>query len=182
MKTDKHKVIISLLAQGYPYQAIADKVHCSKSTIHNIAEACKAEIAEQKRSELQEMYDTYYMKRTDMIKSYGTDLQRIEAEIQSRGLSEMSPKELLEAKDRTYQRLRDLYIPLYGKAPEATIEGLKTALCDYIDRIQQGEQATRLELQALQILGKTLADEEIGKTLDALKMLVDTKAQTQEEV
>lgn len=182
MKTDKHKVIISLLAQGYPYQAIADKVHCSKSTIHNISEACKAEIAEQKRSELQQAYDEYGMKRLDMIASYGKDLKRLEEEIAKRGLEEMSAEALFQTKDRIYQRLRDLYIPLYGKAPEATIEGLKTALCDYIDRIQQGEQATRLELQALQILGKTLADEEIQKTVDTLKMMIDTKAQAQEEV
>ena len=104
---------ILLRAEGKSYDAIAQELHISNSTCSAWEKELEQAIADRKAEQLEQLYDSYYMKKEARIKQLGGTLANIEDALAAADLTQMQPKELLEYKLKYIAALKEEYT---GKA------------------------------------------------------------------
>lgn len=143
MKPQEEKTeFIKLRAEGKSYGFIADALHISKSTCTSWERELKDQIAQLKREQLNELYDSYYMTREARIKKLGDTLVNINTALDNSDLSAVSPEKLLDFKLKYTEALKAEYIDINPPRRLGTnfkAQDILMALGNLLDRIRAGE-------------------------------------------
>jgi len=143
MKPQEEKTeFIKLRAEGKSYGFIADALHISKSTCTSWERELKDQIAQLKREQLNELYDSYYMTREARIKKLGDTLLNINTALDNSDLSAVSPEKLLDFKLKYTEALKAEYIdtnPPQRLGTNFKAQDILMALGNLLDRIRAGE-------------------------------------------
>ena len=85
---------MELRGQGLPLAKIAAEIGVSKTTLINWDRDLKEDIDNLKAVELEAMYDKFYLSTRKQVEFFGDILSRIQREIETRDLSEISTEKL----------------------------------------------------------------------------------------
>jgi transposase-like protein len=91
----KHR-FIELRAKGYSYDKIALELNKAKQTLIDWSKELKEEIEIRKATELELIYESYFLLKKSRLQSLGDILLRIETEIGQRNLSTIPTDKLLD--------------------------------------------------------------------------------------
>jgi transposase-like protein len=91
----KHR-FIELRAKGYSFDKIALELNKAKQTLIDWSRELKEEIEIRKATELELIYESYFLLKKSRLQSLGDILLRIETEIGQRSLSNIPTDKLLD--------------------------------------------------------------------------------------
>jgi len=91
----KHR-FIELRAKGYSFDKIALELNKAKQTLIDWSKELKGEIEIRKATELELIYESYFLLKKSRLQSLGDLLLRIETEIGERSLSTIPTDKLLD--------------------------------------------------------------------------------------
>lgn len=167
---------ILLRAEGKSQTAIAQELHISKSTCSKWEKELEQQIAEKKAEQLEQLYDSYYMKKEARIKKLGSTLKSIEDALAAADLTQMQPKELLEYKLKYIAALKEEYTGKAAALPtDVTPESLLEALQDLLNRVRVGEVTTEQANRESSIISNALRayeQTELKKKLEAIEAAI----------
>lgn len=174
MKPQKAKEeYILLRAEGKSYDAIAQELHISKSTCSAWEKELEQAIADRKAEQLEQLYESYYMKKEARIKRLGGTLANIEDALAAADLTQMQPKELLEYKLKYTAALKEEYTGIAPALPtDITPAALLAALQDLLNRVRAGEVTTEQANRESSIISNALRayeQTELKTKLEALE-------------
>jgi len=179
MKTnDQKNEFICLRAGGKSYTAISKELNISKATCTAWERELKAEIAEKKKEQLEDMYEAYYMTRESRITILGETLKSIEDALGKVDLTKVSPERLLDYKLKYIEALKQEFIDTTPAIPlDANFNpsDIIVALADLLKRVRNQEinldQATK-EIMIISNIIKAYEAIELKAKLEALEDLV----------
>ena len=153
-KTEETKrQFIELRAEGYSFAKIAEKLHTAKSTLQEWDRQFSAEIAERRDEREEEIYHLYGLSREARLQRMGDMLNRINAALEEKDLSEMSADRLLAMKLQYERALKEDY-----KEPPTTVlplfdeVSILSATRTLLDAQQHGDIDPRNAKQQLETL------------------------------
>lgn len=169
---------VELRAEGKSYQAIAEQLHISKATCTKWERDLKEQIAELKKEELKELYESYHMTKEARIKKLGDTLAQIDAALAVADLSEADPVRLLDFKLKYTEALQKEFSgmkPALKLGEHINAKDIVAALADLLNRIRagevSGEQASK-ESTVITNLLKAYETVEIQTKLEELESIV----------
>lgn len=175
---DQKNEFIRLRAEGKSYTAISKELNISKATCTAWEKELKAEIAEKKKEQLEEMYEAYYMTREARITKLGQTLESIEDALSEVDFTQVSPEKLLDYKLKYMEALKQEFIDTTPAIPlDDTFNprDIIVVLADLLKRIRNREinldQASRETMVITNIL-KAYETVELKAKLEALEDLV----------
>ena len=175
---DQKNDFIRLRAEGKSYTAIGKELNISKSTCTAWEKELKAEIAEKKKEQLEEMYEAYYMTREARITKLGQTLESIEDALSEVDFTQVSPEKLLGYKLKYMEALKQEFIDTTPAIPlddSFNPRDIIVVLADLLKRIRNREinldQASRETMVITNIL-KAYETVELKAKLEALEDLV----------
>lgn len=176
-ETDKRAKFIEFMARGYSRRAVAKEIHINKDTACKWAKELDKEIAEAKRDLLSDAYAQYGLSKASRIGRLGATINRLDEELATRDLSEVSTDKLLE--------LRLKYDTALANEPEPTrtstgqphtiirdAKGLMSELNNLYQRVKSGEttkEQARDELSVLMTIGRLYETTELEDKVSQLK-------------
>ena len=175
---DQKNEFIRLRAEGKSYTAIGKELSISKATCTAWERELKAEIAEKKKEQLEEMYEAYYMTREARITKLGQTLESIEDALSDADLTQVSPEKLLDYKLKYMEALKQEFIDTTPAIPlDDTFNprDIIVVMADLLKRIRNKEtnldQASR-EIMVITNMLKAYEAVELKAKLEALEDLV----------
>ena len=175
---DQKNEFIRLRAEGKSYTAIGKELSISKATCTAWERELKAEIAEKKKEQLEEMYQAYYMTREARITKLGQALESIEDALSKADLTQVSPEKLLDYKLKYMEALKQEFIDTTPAIPlDDTFNprDIIVVMADLLKRIRNKEtnldQASR-EIMVITNMLKAYEAVELKAKLEALEDLV----------
>ena len=175
---DQKNEFIRLRAEGKSYTAIGKELSISKATCTAWDRELKAEIAEKKKEQLEEMYQAYYMTREARITKLGQALESIEDALSKADLTQVSPEKLLDYKLKYMEALKQEFIDTTPAIPlDDTFNprDIIVVMADLLKRIRNKEtnldQASR-EIMVITNILKAYEAVELKAKLEALEDLV----------
>jgi hypothetical protein len=87
---------IELRAKGWSFDKIAKETGKAKQTLIDWSKELQNEIANRKASELEALYESYYLMRENRLQTFGAMLTKIKEEVDRRNLSDVPTDKLLE--------------------------------------------------------------------------------------
>lgn len=186
MKPHKAKAdFIKYRAEGRSYSYIAKALNISKSTCTAWERELKETIADLKQEQLNELYDSYYMKKEARIKRLGETLNNINEALEKADLTELSPDKLLDFKLKYTEALKEEYSGLltpFQFTDSAEPQEIIEALSDLLNRVRAGdisaEQASR-ESTVISNLLKAYEQIEIKDKIETLEAIIGGRQQWQ---
>lgn len=173
---------IRLRAEGRSYSYIAGQLHISKSTCTEWERELKAEIAELKQEQLNELYTAYGMTKEARIRRLGDTLGKIDEALADFDLSMLPEEKLLDFKLKYSEALKREYTGRetpYSFGGKVEARDIVNALGDLLERTRAGEitpeQAQR-ESGILATLLKAYETVEVKTKLDALEAVIGGRA------
>lgn len=103
---------IELRAKGNSLNNIADTLGVSKQTLINWSKDLQIEISNFKAFEYDELVNKYQIGKEYKLKSYKTMLNKLEAELEKRDLTDVKTDKLLEIYLKTYDSLTKEVTPI----------------------------------------------------------------------
>ena len=144
---------IELRAEGLSYAKIAETLHTAKSTLQEWDRQFSAEIAERREEREEEVYHLYGISREARLRRMGEMLNRIDAALEEKDLSEMSADRLLAMKLQYEKALKEDYKePPTASLPLFDEESLLSAVRTLLDAQQHGAIDPRNAKQQLETL------------------------------
>lgn len=175
---DQKNKFILLRAEGKSYTAIGKELIISKATCSAWEQELKAEIAEKKKEQLEELYQDYYMTREARIIKLGETLKSIEDALSNADLSQVPPEKLLDYKLKYMEALKQEYIDTTPTLPiDDTFNprDIIVILGDLLKQIQNKDinldQASR-EIMIITNILKAYETAELKDKLEALEELL----------
>jgi len=173
---------IRLRAEGRSYSYIADTLHISKSTCTKWERELKAQIAELRQEQLNELYSSYAMTKEARIKKLGNTLERINTALDGADLSMIPPEKLLEYKLKYTEALKREYTgsetPYQFTADKIEPKDIVTALADLLNRVRTGEvtpELANMESTIIANLLKAYDTVEVKEKLNALESVIGSR-------
>jgi len=167
-----------LRAEGKSYTAISKELNISKATCTAWEKELKAEIAEKKKEQLEEMYEAYYMTREARITKLGQTLESIEDALSEVDFTQVSPEKLLDYKLKYMEALKQEFIDTTPAIPledSFNPRDIIVVLADLLKRIRNREtnldQATRETMVIANIL-KAYETVELKAKLETIEGIV----------
>jgi len=169
---------VQLRAEGLSYDAIAERLHISKSTCSAWERELRAQIDQLKQERLNDLYQQYGMAKEARIRRLGDTVNRIGTALAGANLSALSPDKLLRYYLEYQKALREEYggaeapISLKDNPEPATV---LAAIGDLFDRIRRGEvspEQAGLEGRTLTNLLTAYDALETKKRVDAIDAIV----------
>ncbi len=173
---DKVKYI-QLRAEGKSYRAISKEIGVCKDTCQRWEADLKAEIAERKAEQLEELYESYHMTRQARITQLGEAVKKIDSAIDIVGFDEASPERLLDLKLKYLAALKDEYLPINTPANNHIqqngdyMENVLIALNDLLVRVRTGEVTTEQASKESAVISNILKAIEVKDVKHKLEML-----------
>ena len=178
---DQKNEFIRLRAEGKSYTAIAKELNISKATCTAWERELKAEIAEKKKEQLEEMYEAYYMTREARITKLGKALKSIEDALSKADLTQVSPEKLLDYKLKYMEALKQEFIDTTPAIPlDDTFNprDIIVVLADLLKRIRNWEinldQASK-EMMVITNILKAYETVELKAKLEMLEDIVGSR-------
>ena len=97
-------------AKGWSLRKIERKLKVSKSALANWDRELEEEIASLKAMELEALYESYFLAKESRIKALGQQLRKIQKELRSRDLSDVSTERLLDLQLRYLDALQEEHV------------------------------------------------------------------------
>lgn len=161
MKSTEIKAqFIERRAEGQSYSTIAEALKISKSTCKAWEQELQAEIAEREQERLQELYSLYDMHKQSRIKRFGDTLNRIDAALASKDLSELPADRLLELKIKYERELGREYLAPVTPITEQSLEAILMQFTTTLAKSQSGEATpaqTKAQIAAIKETLSTMA-------------------------
>ena len=188
---DKVKYI-QLRAEGKSYRAISKEIGVCKDTCQRWEADLKAEIAERKAEQLEELYESYHMTRQARITQLGEAVKKIDSAIDLVGFDEASPERLLDLKlkylvalvkkqfliiFKYLAALKDEYLPINTPANNHIqqngdyMENVLIALNDLLVRVRTGEVTAEQASKESAVISNILKAIEVKDVKHKLEML-----------
>ena len=178
---DQKNEFIQLRAEGKSYTAIGKELSISKATCTAWERELKAEIAEKKKEQLEEMYEAYYMTREARITKLGKALKSIEDALSKADLTQVSPEKLLDYKLKYMEALKQEFIDTTPAIPlDDTFNprDIIVVLADLLKRIRNREinldQASK-EMMVITNILKAYETVELKAKLEMLEDIVGSR-------
>ena len=175
MKPQETKTeFIRLRAEGKSYSTIAQQLHISKATCTEWERELKANIAELKQEQLNELYSSYYMTKEARIRKLGDTLNSINTALDGADLNTIPPEKLLDYKLKYTEALKEEYTGTatpYSFSKKIDPKDIVEALGDLLARIRAGEVTTEQASRESAVLANLLKAYDIAEVktkLDAL--------------
>jgi DNA-binding XRE family transcriptional regulator len=126
MKPQKTKErFIELRAKGLSFDKIAKDLKLSKQTLIDWSKELQSEIANLKALELDTLYEEYYLLKENRLQTFGTMLNKIKKEVESRDLSEVPTDKLLDLFLKYNSQLKEELIEPTFKSSQEIAEELQ---------------------------------------------------------
>jgi DNA-binding XRE family transcriptional regulator len=116
---------IELRAKGLSFDKIAKDLKLSKQTLIDWSKELQSEIANLKALELDTLYEEYYLLKENRLQTFGTMLNKIKKEVESRDLSEVPTDKLLDLFLKYNSQLKEELIEPTFKSPQEIAEELQ---------------------------------------------------------
>jgi len=175
---DQRNEFIRLRAEGKSYTAISKELNISKATCTAWEKELKAEIAEKKKEQLEEMYEAYYMTREARITKLGQTLESIEDALSEVDFTQVSPEKLLDYKLKYMEALKQEFVDTTPAIPledSFNPRDIIVVLADLLKRIRNREinldQASRETMVITNIL-KAYETVELKAKLETIEGIV----------
>ena len=178
MKPQKTKTeFIRLRAEGRSYSYIADTLHISKSTCTKWERELKAQIAELRQEQLNELYSAYAMTKEARIKKLGDTLGKINAALEKTDFTAVDPAKLLDYKLKYMEALKGEYIGTKAaiELDNVDAKSIVAALADLLNRVRAGDitaEQAQEESGILAQLLKAYDTVEVQAKLDELEAII----------
>ena len=128
---------IELRAKGWSFDKIAKQTGKAKQTLIDWSKELQDEIANLKASELEAIYESYYLLKENRLQTLGGVLNKIKDEILSRELKEVPTDKLLELLLKYNTQVKEEIVePIYKTSTEITEERLDKELLEELTAIQ----------------------------------------------
>lgn len=128
---------IELRAKGWSFDKIAKQTGKAKQTLIDWSKELQDEIANLKASELEAIYESYYLLKENRLQTLGGVLNKIKDEILSRELKEVPTDKLLELLLKYNTQVKEEIVePIYKSSTEITEERLDKELLEELTAIQ----------------------------------------------
>jgi hypothetical protein len=170
-----------LRAEGKSYTAISKELNISKATCTAWEKKLKAEIAEKKKEQLEEMYEAYYMTREARITKLGQTLESIEDALSEVDFTQVSPEKLLDYKLKYMEALKQEFIDTTPAIPledSFNPRDIIVVLADLLKRIRGREinldQASK-EMMVISNILKAYETVELKAKLEMLEDIVGSR-------
>ena len=169
---------IKLRAEGLSFAKIAQELDISKATCSEWQKQYEKNIAKLQKDQLEELYRSYGMLKSQRIASLGSTLQKIDNAIQEADFSSVDPAKLLEIKLKYQDALKGEYIPTSDHTNSEKLDSDKILdqISNLIQRIQTGEISDKeagIELKALStalsVYDKTVLEDKLESLKKALE-------------
>lgn len=175
--TEKRVKFIELRAQGLSYRVICKELDISRATCSKWNAELTTQIAELKRDNLLELYNSYFMVKEARIKQLGETLRKVNKALESKDFSEIPADKLLDYKIKYISELKEEYIDLGTdkNMQEVNTENILSELSELLERVRSGNTTQAQTAKEISILGSMLKAYEattIEKKLDELKLLL----------
>jgi len=178
---DQKNDFIRLRAEGKSYTAIGKELNISKATCTAWEKELKAEIAEKKKEQLEEMYEAYYMTREARITKLGQTLESIEDALSEVDFTQVSPEKLLDYKLKYMEALKQEFIDTTPAIPlddSFNPRDIIVVLADLLKRIRNREinldQASRETMVITNIL-KAYETVELKAKLETIEGIIGSR-------
>jgi hypothetical protein len=116
---------IELRAKGLSFDKIAKDLKLSKQTLIDWSKELQSEIANLKALELDTLYEEYYLLKENRLQTFGTMLNKIKKEVESRDLSEVPTDKLLDLFLKYNSQLKEELIEPTFKSSQEIAEELQ---------------------------------------------------------
>ena len=128
---------IELRAKGWSFDKIAKELGKAKQTLIDWSKELQNEIANSKASELEALYESYYLMRENRLQTFGAMLTKIKAEIDQRDLSDVPTDKLLELLLKYNSQVKDEIVePIYKSSQEIQEERQDRELLEELTTLQ----------------------------------------------
>jgi hypothetical protein len=128
---------IELRAKGWSFDKIAKQTGKAKQTLIDWSKELQDEIANIKASELEAIYESYYLLKENRLQTLGGVLNKIKDEILSRELKEVPTDKLLELLLKYNTQVKEEIVePIYKTSTEIKEERLDKELLEELTAIQ----------------------------------------------
>lgn len=164
MKTTEQKAqFVELRAQGQSFRQIAEALHISKSTCSAWQAELEDEIAEREQERLEELYSAYNMTKQHRITRIGEQLNRIDAALAQKDLTELPADKLLELKLKYQRELKTEYAQPTTPIEETSLEAILLQYMTIAEKTESGE------ISAAQSKAQLAAVKEAHLTMKAIE-------------
>lgn len=121
---DKRMRFIQLRAENKSYSKICRELGISKGTCSSWNKELQDEIRQFREEHLKELYDQYYLMRSDRIEALAKKVKKLEEEIEARPVSEISTENLWRLYRQFYDMLKREIIELKTEQWEKSLGAL----------------------------------------------------------
>ena len=115
---------IELRAEGSSYSEIARELSISKGTCTKWNKELESEISQLKEEQLKELYDQYYLMRSDRIAALAKKVKKLEDEMDRRPISDISTENLWRLYRQFYEMLKNEIIELKTEQWEKSLAAM----------------------------------------------------------
>ena len=137
---------IELRAKGWSFDKIAKETGKAKQTLIDWSKELQNEIANRKASELEALYETYYLMRENRLQTFGAMLTKIKEEVDRRNLSDVPTDKLLELLLKYNSQVKEEIVePIYKSSQEIKEEREDRELLNRLTTLQD-EPVRRLKV------------------------------------
>jgi len=128
---------IELRAKGWSFDKIAKELGKAKQTLIDWSKELQDEIANCKASELEALYETYYLLKENRLQTFGIMISKIKTELEKRKLSDVPTDKLLDLLLKYENQVKDEVIePTYKSSQEIREERQDRELLEELTTLQ----------------------------------------------
>lgn len=175
LPAEKKQAFIKLRAEGLSYRSIAAEINIGRTTCARWENEFRGEIAALRAEQLKAIYAEFSITREARIRKLGEILNRMEAEIRKKDLSEIPADKLVELYIKYSKILESDYIipaePIAIREPK----DLLYVLGDLVNRLRSGEiteEQVRRESLAINTMLKAYETIELQTKVDKLESIL----------
>ena len=129
--TDLKERFIELRAKGWSFDKIAKELGKAKQTLIDWSKELQEEIANVKASELEVLYEKYYLLKEARLQTFGEMITKIKKEVEGRDLSDVPTDKLLDLLLKYNSLVKDEIVePTFKSSEEIKEERLDKGLLD----------------------------------------------------
>ncbi|USG61479.1 helix-turn-helix domain-containing protein [Sneathiella marina] len=123
-REEKKTSFVHMRAVGKSYSQISEEIGVSKSTLSNWNSDLEEEIASARAIALDALYEEFFMSKERRIRLLGEQLKRLDEELRSRDLSELSTDKLFGVHMQYTLALKEEFVEI-RPLPDSEVRSLK---------------------------------------------------------
>ena len=135
--TETKEKFIELRAKGWSFDRIAKELGKAKQTLIDWSKELQDEIANVKASELEALYEKYYLLKENRLQTFGEMLTKIKTEVEGRDLSDVPTDKLLDLLLKYSNQIKEEVVePKFKSSEQIEEENLDKIILDELTNIE----------------------------------------------